>query len=241
VPSFSEVARDLGFDLSPAQLESFAAYRDRIAEAAGRFNLTTVRDPDGIDKRHFLESLSLARLLVDSGLLATVGGQKVLDLGSGAGFPGLPLKIALPLIHIDLLEANGKRSQFLRETCQALDLKDVRVLSGRAETLARDAEHRGAYDLVLARAVSPLPLLVEYSLPFLRLGGFLAAPKGSAATAEIAASAAALRELNGELKEVRPFVPPGGLHQTLVVIEKVGPTPERFPRKPGIARKRPLV
>ena len=241
MPSFSEVARDLGFDLSSAQVAAFVAYRDRIAEAAQRFNLTAVRSPNGIEQRHFLECLALGRLLLDEGLFGLARDDIVLDIGSGAGFPGLPIKIALPMLHIDLLEPIGKRCRFLRETCDVLGLTGVRVLEGRAEAFARSAEHRGAYDLVLARAVSPLPILIEYALPFLRLGGCLAAPKGSAASAEIAASPAALKDLGGEIKAVRPFVPPYGLHQTLVVIEKTGPTPERFPRKPGIARKRPLV
>jgi 16S rRNA (guanine527-N7)-methyltransferase len=241
VPSFSELARGLGFDLSPAQLEAFAVFRDRIIEASTRFNLTAVRDPKAIEQRHFLESLALGRLLLDEGALPPGGSCTALDLGSGAGLPGLPLKIALPLLRVDLLEAIGKRCQFLRETIEALGLREIGVLEGRAETFARAAAHRAAYDLVVARAVAPLPLLIEYTLPFLRAGGLLAAPKGSAAPTELAASGPALRELNGEVRAVVPFGPPFGARQTLVLIAKIGPTPERFPRKAGIARKRPLA
>ena len=239
--SFSKLARVLGFDLSAAQLEAFAFFRDRIVEASTRFNLTAVRDPKAIEQRHFLESLALGRLLLDEGALPPHGDCTALDLGSGAGFPGLPLKIALPLLHIYLLEANGKRCQFLRETVEALGLAEIGVLEGRAEAFARTSDHRAAYDLVLARAVAPLPLLIEYALPFLHIGGLLAAPKGSAAPTELAAAGPALRDLNGEVRAVVPFVQPGAARQTLILIKKIGPTAERFPRKAGIARKRPLA
>jgi len=237
---FASAVEGLGFSLGSEQMRQLAVYRDAITAAAARFSLTAVREPAEIERRHFIESLALGRALVELGALAPEGACRALDLGSGAGLPGLPLRIAWPRMTLTLLDANGKRCRFLRETVAALGLSGVRVLEGRAEDYGHDPAHRASYDLVLARAVAPLPVLLEYALPFLKIGGRLAAPKGGAARREVEQSARALSELGGEIESLRPFVAPGGREQTLLVIRKAAPTPDRYPRRAGVARKRPL-
>jgi 16S rRNA (guanine527-N7)-methyltransferase len=214
-------------------------YRDLILQGSQRFNLTALRDAEKVDTRHFLESLALGQLLSDEDLLA--GGSRVLDIGSGAGLPGLPLKLLRPDLRVSLLEANGKRCAFLREVIAALALDGVVVLEGRAEDFGHDPSLREQFDLVVARAVAPLPVLLEYALPFLRLAGYLAATKGSAVDEELAAAGKALSTLGGALRRTLPLRVPGVMDQTLVVVEKEAATPERYPRRPGMPSKRPLV
>ncbi|MPZ49557.1 MAG: 16S rRNA (guanine(527)-N(7))-methyltransferase RsmG [Dehalococcoidia bacterium] len=236
---FPDAVRDLGIDLDAATLDRFGRYRDLIAEAAVRFSLTAVRDPAGIERRHFLESLALGRLLASQGLLHE--GTRLLDIGSGAGLPGLPLKLAWPRLRLSLLESNAKRAGFLRRVIEDLALDDAEVLEGRAEDLGRDPAQRESYDLVTARAVAPLPVLIEYALPFLRLDGRLAALKGSGVPRELEDAAGGLSELGGSVEASLPFEPPDGMPQTLVIIRKTAPTPDRYPRRAGIPAKRPLA
>ncbi|HEU0072950.1 MAG TPA: 16S rRNA (guanine(527)-N(7))-methyltransferase RsmG [Dehalococcoidia bacterium] len=226
----------LGLDLSPAQLGQLEAYAERLATSA--HNLTSARDRDQVETRHVAESLALGRLLDAHGLLAD--GSRVIDIGAGGGLPGIPLRIAWPGIVLTLLESVGKKCRFLEGLARDLALDSVTILEGRAETYGHDAAHREQYDLVVARAVAPLPVLIEYALPFLRPGGRLAAVKGSTALTEIDASVAALSELNARLYDVPVFQPPHGQPQTAVLIEKLSPTPARYPRRPGIPSKRPL-
>jgi 16S rRNA (guanine527-N7)-methyltransferase len=164
----------------------------------------------------------------------------VLDVGSGAGLPGLPLKIARPSLQVTLLEATGKKCRFLEKVASELGLDGIDVIEGRAEELAHAATHRGGYDLVVARAVAALPVLLEYCVPFLRVGGVLAATKGSAAQSELDASTAALAALGAEVRQTAPLEVAGLPAQTVVIVRKVAETPERYPRRTGIPTKRPL-
>jgi 16S rRNA (guanine527-N7)-methyltransferase len=167
--------------------------------------------------------------------------ETAIDIGSGGGFPGLPIKIVRPGLRLTLLEAHGRRSAFLQRLIQRLNLKGVTVINARAEDLAHDADHREAYELALARAVAPLPVLAELALPFLRIGGLLAAPKWSGAHREAQEAVAALEACGGVLESLRPLDVPGAeTPPTLAVIRKTTSTPERFPRRPGIPAKRPL-
>ncbi|MBI2913704.1 MAG: 16S rRNA (guanine(527)-N(7))-methyltransferase RsmG [Chloroflexi bacterium] len=235
--TLSEGAKRLRFSLSAPQVAAFSTYyRELIAERP-RAGLTSLPGSEAIQRRHFLESLALLRALKDAGAF----GPSAIDIGSGAGFPGLPIKIVRPGLALTLVEATGKKAEFLERLVQRLGLAGVRVVHARAEELARDAEHRGVYHLALARAVAPLPVLVELALPFLRLGGYLAAPKGSAAPREVKEAAAALTACGGQIEVVQPLDLPGpGPIPTLVLVRKVAETPERYPRRPGIPAKRPL-
>ncbi|HLF76065.1 MAG TPA: 16S rRNA (guanine(527)-N(7))-methyltransferase RsmG [Dehalococcoidia bacterium] len=236
---FAETARRLGVELDDEALRRFRLYRDRIVRSAAEFSLTTVRDPDGIEIRHFLEAIAFGVLLGQRGLLSN--GARVLDIGSGAGLPGLPLKIAWPHLNVTLLEATGKKCRFLEQVVLELGLGEVEVVEARIEDAGRDAARRSSYDLVVARAVAPLPVLLEYALPLLKVGGRLAVNKGSAAEREIDESDRALHELGGVIEEALPFYPPEVMGQTLIVVRKVAETPERYPRRAGIPSKRPLA
>lgn len=230
-------AKWLRIGLDRDQVEAFRTYEQSLLTEGRRAGLTAIRDSESIQRRHFLESLALLVALEEAGAL----GERAIDIGSGAGFPGLPIKIARPQLRLTLLEATGKKATFLRSLVERLGLRDVTVVHGRAEELAHDPAHRGAYDLALARALSSLPALVELALGFLRTGGLLAAPKGSRAEREVKEAAAALAACGGTVQAVRPLVLPwAGAAPTLVIIRKVSDTPERFPRRPGIPAKRPL-
>jgi 16S rRNA (guanine527-N7)-methyltransferase len=234
---FDAAARDLGFELSASDLARFGVYRDRLAGAG--FNLSAVRDAEAIERRQFLESLAFGRLLADAGLLEDE--PDVIDVGSGAGFPGLPLKLAFPHLHIVLLEVLGKRCRFLESLIAELELEGIEVIEARAEDAGRDRALRENFDVAIARAVAPAPVLLEYCLPFLRLGGHLAATKGSAAVRELDSSGRALALLGGELLPSLVLEPPGGVRQTVVLVRKVAPTPPGYPRRAGIPAKRPLL
>jgi 16S rRNA (guanine527-N7)-methyltransferase len=243
-------ARQLGIPLSPATLRTFQTYRDELLEWNQRFNLTAVRDAEQIEIRHFLDSLTCLLVLreIDGAQKSEVAPSfspgaaiSALDVGSGAGFPGLPLKIVWPALRLTLLEATGKKAHFLEHIVARLGLTDVTVVNGRAEEVAHDPAHREAYDLVMARAVAELPELVEYTLPFARRGGWVLAPKGGTAHAEALAAETALRRLGGRLHRVLPVEVPG-LAETryIILIEKVAATPPGFPRRSGVPHKHPL-
>ncbi|MEE8347898.1 MAG: 16S rRNA (guanine(527)-N(7))-methyltransferase RsmG [Dehalococcoidia bacterium] len=230
-------AKRLRFALPQEQLETFRRYLEELEAARPRLRLTALTEPQSVQRRHFLEPLALLVALEQMGPL----GGTVIDIGSGAGFPGLPVKIVRPGLKLTLLEAHGRRAAFLEQLVGRLGLEGVTVINGRAEEVARDPRHREAYDVALARAVAPLPALVELTLPFLRVGGLLAAPKGSRARREVNEAAAALKACGGVVESVRPLDVPGvETPPTLVVVRKTSGTPERFPRRSGIPVKRSL-
>jgi 16S rRNA (guanine527-N7)-methyltransferase len=231
-------ARDLGLTLTAEQLGRLRAYRDLLDVSSREFNLTSLRDAGLIERRHIVESLAYGVLLQRNGLLE--GSPRLIDIGTGAGLPGLPLRIVWPDIDLVLLESVGKKCRFLEGVVDRLGLARVEVVEGRSEDFGRDPARREAFDLVVARAVAPLPVLLEYALPLLRTGGHLAATKGSAAISEIDASAGALEALGGRLVDNAPFQPPEGMALTVVIVEKTAPTPPQYPRRAGIPTKRPL-
>jgi 16S rRNA (guanine527-N7)-methyltransferase len=234
-------ARKLGVELDAGQLATFERYY-RLLEAAGsRSSITAVSGYEAVQQRHFLESLALLSPLREAGLLAPGRPVRALDLGAGAGLPGLPLKIAAPQLELTLLEATARKADFLRETVRELALDAVEVLVARAEDAARQAGRRESYDLVVARAVAALPALLELALPFLHVGGVLAAPKGSRAPQEVRQSERALGLLGGELLSATALAIPGAEHRPwLILVRKVAPTADLYPRRPGIPAKRPL-
>lgn len=234
-------AAKLGLDLSPDQLNRFERYYTLLEAGRRRAALTSVTGHEAVQRRHFLESLALLRALERAAILGAKRPVALLDLGTGAGLPGLPMKIARPHLALTLLDATTKKTAFLRELLAELALPGVRVLTGRAEELGRDPQHREAYDLVVARAVAALPALLELALPFLKVGGTLAAPKGSGAQRELSAAQRALDILGGALVSAVPLDVPGGRHtQTLILVKKTAPTPDKYPRRAGLPQKRPL-
>ncbi|NTW96955.1 MAG: 16S rRNA (guanine(527)-N(7))-methyltransferase RsmG [Oscillochloris sp.] len=222
-----------GIALSADQIAQFARYAEELRRWNERLNLTTISEPVEIYRRHFLDSLSLARFW-------GAGPVSLVDIGSGAGFPGLALKILRPALRLTLVESVGKKAEFLRHIAHELDLPGVRVFASRAEDVGRDSAEREAHDLVTARAVAELRVLVEYGLPLLRARGRMLAPKGAAAHDEAAAAAQALRVLGGVLVGVEPVDLPGLDSHAVVIIDKVRPTDPRYPRVPGVPARKPL-
>ena len=231
-----EGAAALSIPLDDAQAAQFRRYRDELAEWNRRVNLTAVTDPDEVVAKHFLDSLSVAAALPDG---ARETGLRLLDVGSGAGFPGIPLKVAFPLWRVSLLEATGKKTAFLEHVIGRLALDGASVLAGRAETMAHDPAHREAYDVVVSRAVAPMAALAELCLPFCRTGGTFVAQKSRDACDEVSLSLRAIETMGGRLCHTREVSYEGG-QGLLVVVEKRSPTPDRYPRRPGIPAKRPL-
>lgn len=223
--------------LSPEQSGNFRAYAHLLIEEGKHTNLTSLRDPESIERRHFAESLALLEALEHAGAFIS----PAIDIGTGAGIPGLPIKIVRPDLRLTLLEATGKKVQFLELVVRTLGLSGVNLVHGRAEEVAHDPAHRGAYNLALARAVAPLRVLAELALPFLCVGGHLAAPKGSGAPREVREAANALEACGGEVAAIRPLDVEGpGPRPTLVLIRKTRETPDNYPRRAGIPSKRPL-
>ena len=225
-----------GVNLSEAQIEQFERYLALLKDWSERANLVGDVNPDVVERRHFVESLALGAALRERQLLR--GREDMLDVGAGAGFPGVAMRIAWPGLRLTLIEATTKKTAFLAELVARLGFDDVAVLTGRAETLAHDPALRERFDLVVARAVAALPALLELTLPFARIGGRVVTPKGSRASAEIAASSRALEVLGGQAHTLPLNVP--GPPQTLVVAVKRRPTPAEYPRRPGMPAKSPL-
>jgi 16S rRNA (guanine527-N7)-methyltransferase len=230
----------LGIRLTEAQQAAFQLYYEELVAWSAKFNLTAITGYDQVQIRHFLDSLSC--LQADEARKAlSRPNPRVVDIGAGAGFPGIPLKIVCPGIHLTLVEATGKKVKFLEHVVTELELTHVAAIKARAEELAHSPDHREQYDLALARAVADLPVLVEYALPFCKTGGWVIAQKGESGAAEAWNAEKSISLLGGELRQVI-HLELAGLPEdrSLVVIEKVGPTPAKYPRRVGIPSKRPL-
>ena len=236
-----EGAERLGVHLTPAQADTFRRYHLELEQANRRVNLTSIADWDRAQAVHYLDSLSaLAALRCAFGATLLQSGR-IADVGSGAGLPGLALRIAVPSLRVTLVEATGKKADFLRGLPEALGLSGVEVRSCRAETLGRDPEAREAFDVVTARGVAKMNTLAELTLPLCRPGGVVVALKGAGAEADAAEAETAIRTLGGALREIRWVDVPGiDRRRALVMLDKVAPTPHRYPRRPGIPGKRPL-
>ena len=230
-------ASQLGLELDASQLDRFERFYCEMVDWNRRINLTSVTEYEEVQTRHFLDSLTVAAA-IPSGILR---GARLLDVGSGAGLPGVPLAIARPGLSVTLLEATRKKAAFLEHLVGELGLDTTDVLAGRAEILARDPALRERFDVVASRAVARLPVLAELTLPFCRVGGIVVAQKARGATTEIEDAEDAIGRLGGRLREAMPVTVPGSnVRRLLVTIDKRAPTPDRYPRRPGIPSKRPL-
>lgn len=225
----------LGMQLSPRQLECFSLYERELLEWNEKFNLTAIRKPEDIRSKHFLDSLTCLQGFKES------RPARVIDIGTGAGFPGIPLKIMFPHILLTLVESVGKKADFCRHIVNLLHLERVDVLQARAEDLGQTSGHRENYDLAVARAVAALPVLVEYLLPLVKVGGRMIAQKGESAPAEAHSAEHAVNVLGGRLFQIKPVLLPGVADERfLVIIDKVAATPDTYPRRAGLPAKRPL-
>jgi 16S rRNA (guanine527-N7)-methyltransferase len=231
-------AKKIGLHLNAEQLEQFSIYYHELVDWNRRMNLTSITGYEEVQVRHFLDSLA-----VTLALKLPLGGESfsVIDVGTGAGLPGIPLRIALSGIRLVLLEATAKKAKFLNHLTAKLGLDNVEVVVGRAEKVAHDAQYREKFDLVLSRAVAPLRTLAELTLPFCAVGGtFIAQKKGDIDT-ELNSASRAITTLGGNLRELKAVdLAEFGNKRCLVVINKVKPAPLQYPRRPGIPSKIPI-
>ncbi len=231
----AEVQKITGLRLSPRQVSAFEIYERELLEWNEMFNLTAIRDPEGVRTKHFLDSLTCLIEMRD------FPPTRLIDIGTGAGFPGIPLKIVLPNLRLTLVESVSKKANFCSHIVDVLNLDHVEIATNRAEEIGQMPRHREAYDWAVARAVAALPILVEYLLPLVKIGGHVLAQKGESGPMEAHGAEKACQILGGRLKKITPVNIPGVVEQRfLIVIQKVAATPPKYPRRVGIPLKSPL-
>ncbi len=213
---------------NPERAAAFNRYAEMLRERNEKINLTAITEPEEVKVKHFLDSCSAAELLP--------GGASVLDIGSGAGFPGLPLKIVRPDLTVTLLDSVNKKVAFVSDVVAELKLSGVTAVHARIE----DFPHKGEYDAVVSRAVAELSTLAEYALPFVKIGGAFIAYKSEKAESEAEAAASAITLLGGRIREIREAFVASGLTRKLIIIDKIAPTPPKYPRGKNLPRLKPL-
>ena len=236
VLQFMKLLEERGITLSSQQLDQFELYYRELISWNEKMNLTGITEREQVYTKHFYDSISLAFYLDMNEI------NSLADIGSGAGFPGIPLKICFPHLKLTIVDSLSKRISFLGHVCDTLKLTDVQLIHGRAEDVARQFKHRDAYDLVTARAVARLSLLNEFCLPFTRKEGIFAAMKGSDPSEELSEATLSLKELRGKLDRVESFsLPVEESARHIIIIRKTGPTSAKYPRKAGVPAKTPLI
>ena len=225
----------LKLTLTGAQMEQFWRFYELLIEWNQVMNLTAITDMDAVVSKHFVDSCALVKSEI------SLEGQKLMDVGTGAGFPGIPLKIMFPQLRITLLDSLNKRIRFLEEVCSQLGLQNVELIHGRAEDYGRDAHYREQYDLCVSRAVANLASLSEYCIPFVKVGGYFIPYKSGKVEEERIEAEGAVTKLGGKIEQIHSFrLPPEDALRYLVMIEKVKGTAKKYPRKAGMPAKEPL-
>lgn len=231
-PGFFETCAAIDVPVSREQAQMLGRYLHLLLETNKQFNLTAIREPYQAWHRHIIDSLSVVTLLEGVGTL--------IDVGSGGGLPGVPVAIMRPQIQVTLLEATGKKARFLQTVADELKLANVRIVNERAEAVGQDAQHRQIYDAAVCRAVGPLNVLLELTLPLVKVGGRVLAMKGRQLEAELEASLDAISVLGGGEFRVIEALPEVNEEAVIVEVEKVEPTPRAYPRRPGVPKTEPL-
>ena len=228
-------AAKLNIDVSENSYKKLEKYAEMLLKYNEFMNLTAIIEPDEVKEKHFLDSITL--LL--SGKIEE--GKTLIDIGAGAGFPSMPVKIVRDDLKITMLDALNKRIGFLNDVIKELDLKNIEAIHYRAEDAGKDSSLREKFDIATARAVADMAVLSEYALPFVKVGGYFVAMKGNAPKEEIDGAKKAIREMGGEIEEIKEVVLPSGINHCLVIVRKVIPTPSKYPRKAGTPSKKPIM
>ncbi|MHB1454146.1 MAG: 16S rRNA (guanine(527)-N(7))-methyltransferase RsmG [Saccharofermentanales bacterium] len=235
-----EYAKMLGLPLTRQQCSLFVEYGEILLEYNKVMNLTAITEPGDIALKHFADSIAVIPYL-ERASKHGMKGMKLADVGTGAGFPGIPLKIARPEIELTLIDSLRKRVGFLEDVTRTLGLENVHLVHARAEDAGNSQALRGSFDAVIARAVAPMPVLCEYCLPLVKTGGFFAAMKSDVKD-DLASAEYAISRLGGSVEEFYEYrLPDSDIYRTLIIIRKKLPTPEGYPRKAGIPEKEPLA
>ena len=225
-----------GLEFSEKKYEQFMKYKDLIKEWNEKVNLTAIKEDEEIVKKHFIDSIKVFKF---EGLK---NAKNIIDIGTGGGFPGIPMKIIKPEINIVLLDSLNKRIKFLDEVIKELQLKNIKAIHGRAEDFAQETQYREKFDVAVSRAVANLTVLSEFCLPYVKVGGFFVAMKGPAVEEEIKASKNAIRMLGGKIEHIEKVqIEDSDLNHNLVIISKITQTHKKYPRKAGMVTKNPLL
>lgn len=231
---FKEGLAEIGIELSEYQLEQFINYYDLLIEKNKVMNLTTITEPREVISKHFIDSLSLAKIY-------SLSDENVIDIGTGAGFPGIPLKIVYPNINVTLFDSLKKRLNFLDEVITKLNLSKISTLHGRAEDYGRDTKYREQFDICVSRAVAKLPILIELCVSFIKKGGYFISYKSGNIEEEINLAQNALNVLKTGISRKEVFMLPGtDMQRSLLLMKKMAETPKGYPRLAGKAIKNPL-
>lgn len=225
-----------GLQFKDRQIQQFFQYYEMIIEKNKVMNLTAITEMEDVITKHFIDSLSIVRSVRDIGEKP----YRIIDVGTGAGFPGIPLKIAFPHLNITLLDSLNKRVKFLNEVIENLKLENIQAVHGRAEDYGRDKEHREKYDLCVSRAVANLSTLSEYCIPFVKKGGYFIPYKSGKLEEELKTGKGAIKKLGGTIEDIVSFALPNTDERSLVKIKKVEETNSKYPRKAGMPGKEPL-
>ncbi|AZS18044.1 16S rRNA (guanine(527)-N(7))-methyltransferase RsmG [Paenibacillus lutimineralis] len=234
--NFQKLLKEHQLELSSEQLQQFEIYYQELVSWNEKMNLTGITEREQVYVKHFYDSITLS-FYMDMSQISTMA-----DIGSGAGFPGIPLKICYPHLKLTIIDSLNKRIQFLQNVVDQLDLQDVQLIHGRAEDIARKEQFRDSYDLVSARAVARMAVLNEFCLPFVKMGGIFAAMKGLDPQEELKEAARSLTELKGKLSATHHFeLPMENSERHIILINKTSSTPKKYPRKAGTPLKSPII
>lgn len=235
---FENGLHELGIELSDLQKEQFVRFYEMLVEKNKVMNLTAITEFEEVIVKHFIDSLAIVKIVPKDILNSDI---KIIDIGTGAGFPGIPLKIAFPNIRITLLDSLNKRINFLKEVCEELKLENVEFIHGRSEDFGKNPQYREKYNLCVSRAVANLATLSEFCIPFVEVGGSFVSYKAGDCGEEIKESAKAVDKLGGKVEEsIEYTVPTSDLNRVLLKIKKEKATPKAYPRKAGTPSKEPI-
>ena len=228
-----ELSEKISIELNDIQVNKFYEYMNILLKWNERMNLTAITDPDEVIVKHFIDSITINNSFDNN--------KKIIDVGTGAGFPGIPLGIIRPDLNILLVDSLNKRINFLENVCTNLKIDNAKTLHARVEELGKNAKFREKFDYASSRAVAPLNVLLEYMLPFVKVGGYCVCMKGSNVIEEINTSEKALEILGGKIERIEEFtLPLTDIKRNIVLVKKIKNTPAKFPRKPGTPSKEPI-